>query len=182
MRRKAEPGITLQATPDSAPEGGLLAPAMNIDITRDGAVDPREIDGLRETVGWDRSDGDYAEVLAKAYTYYIARDRHGQLVGYMSVVSDGIADAFLLDLVVHPQNQHKGIGTRIVRRAISDMKNAGVQCVHVTFAPHLEPFYAQCGLCVIKAGIVDFKNMKWDAECQQPDGSATPETAPGAAP
>ncbi|MFC1451820.1 GNAT family N-acetyltransferase [Verrucomicrobiota bacterium] len=141
---------------------------MSTSIVRDGPVEPEEIDGLREAVGWERSDGDYTEVLAKACTYYTVRDQHGHLVAYMSVLSDGVADAFLLDLAVHPTHQHKGIGTRIVRRAISDMQTVGVQCVHVTFAPHLEPFYAQCGLHIIKAGIVDFKNMKWNEECQEP--------------
>jgi GNAT superfamily N-acetyltransferase len=135
---------------------------MSADIVRDGPVEPVEIDGLREAVGWDRSDGDYAEVLAKAYTYYTVRDQHRKLVAYMSVLSDGVADAFLLDLVVRPEHQHQGIGTRIVRRAVSDMKTVGVQCVHVTFAPNLEPFYAHCGLHIIKAGIVDFKNMEWN--------------------
>ena len=133
---------------------------MNIDITRSAPVDPKEIEDLRQTVGWDRSEGTYEEILARHLTYYTVRDQDGLLVAYMSVLSDGVADAFLLDLVVRPQYQRQGIGTRVVRRAITDMKAAGVQCVHATFEDHLEPFYAQCGLHIIKAGIVDFKNMK----------------------
>ena len=139
---------------------------MSMDITRDAPVAPQEIGDLREAVGWDRSEGTYKEILARHYAHYTMRNREGLLVAYMSVLSDGVADAFLLDLVVRPQYQHKGIGTRMVRRAIADMKAAGVQCVHVTFDDHLEPFYAQCGLHILKAGIVDFKNMKWNEEGQ----------------
>ena len=136
-----------------------------MEITRDGHVEPKEIEDLREAVGWDSSEGNYGRILTTHYTYYTVRNQDGLLVAYMSVLSDGIADAFLLDLVVRPQCQHKGIGTRLVRRAILDMKGAGVQCVHVTFDEHLEPFYAQCGLHILKAGIVDFKNMAWHDEC-----------------
>lgn len=141
--------------------------SMRYEITRDAPVHPKEIEDLRESVGWDRSEGTYGEVLSRHYTHYTVRDRSDQLIAYMSVMSDGVADAFLLDLVVHPQFHHKGIGTGIVRRAITDMKAAGVQCVHVTFDDHLESFYRQCGMHMFKGGIVDFKNMKWEAGGQQ---------------
>jgi GNAT superfamily N-acetyltransferase len=140
---------------------------MNPEVVRDGAVKPDEIEGLRQAVGWDRNGAAYDKVLARHYTYYTVRDGSGLLVGYMSVLSDGIADAFLLDLIVHPEWQHRGIGERIIRRAISDMKNAGVQCVQVTFNEELEPFYAKCGFHIFKGGIIDFKNMKWDEKGNQ---------------
>jgi GNAT superfamily N-acetyltransferase len=94
---------------------------MSTDIVKDGPVEPAEINGLREAVRWGRSDADYSEVLRKAYTYYTVRDRHGQLIAYMSVLSDGLADAFLLDLVVHPKYRKKGIGTK------SDFANNAVR-------------------------------------------------------
>lgn len=136
--------------------------AYVMDITRDGPIEPKEIEDLREAVGWDRSEGTYRQVLDRHYAYYTVRDRNGNLVAYMSVLSDGVADAFLLDLVVHPQYQHKGIGGRMVRKAVTDMKAAGIQCVHVTFDDHLEPFYAKCGFHIFRGGIIDFKNMPWD--------------------
>ena len=137
---------------------------MQPDIVRDGPVEAGEIEDLRQAVGWDRSEGTYDRVLARHYVHYTVRDNGGRLIGYMSVLSDAVADAFLLDLVVHPQCQRKGIGTRLVRRAVRDMKDAGVQCVQVTFDERLEPFYAQCGFHIFKAGIIDFKNMEWDDE------------------
>ena len=135
-------------------------------ITRDGPVTPGEIADLREAVGWDRSDETYERVLATHYTHYTVRDAGGRLVGYMSVLSDGVADAFLLDLAVHPEYQRSGIGTRIVQCAIRDMRQAGIRCVQVTFSDHLEPFYAQCGFHIFKGGIIDFRNMEWDGPCQ----------------
>lgn len=135
---------------------------MNTKISRDGPVQPKEIADLRQAVGWDRSEDTYEQTLPKHYTHYTARDTDNRLVGYMSVLSDGVSDAFLIDLAVHPELQKTGIGARIVHRAIRDLKDAGVRCVQVTFGNELEPFYAQCGFHILKGGIIDFKNMKWN--------------------
>ena len=144
---------------------------MNFEIIRDGPVEPREIENLRQTVGWDRSEGTYDRTLPRHYARYTVRDADHQLVGYMSVLSDGVADAFLLDLAVHPRWQKGGMGTRIVRTAIQDLKEAGVRCVQVAFTDDLEPFYAQCGFHIFKGGIIDFKNMAWNEERQPGDDS-----------
>lgn len=135
---------------------------MKQEIVRDGPVLPKEIANLRHAVGWDRSEGTYGRTLPRHFAHYTVRGAEDGLVGYMSVLSDGVSDAFLLDLVVHPQCQKTGLGTKIVRRAIRDLKDAGVRCVQVTFNDDLEPFYAQCGFHILKGGIIDFKNMNWD--------------------
>lgn len=132
---------------------------MKLGIERDAPVQPGEIADLRQAVGWDRSEETYDRTLPRHCTHYTARDADNRLVGYMSVLSDGVSDAFLLDLTVHPECRKKGLGTRIVRRAIRDLRDAGVRCVQVTFADDLEPFYAQCGFHIFKGGIIDFKNM-----------------------
>ena len=123
-------------------------------------MEPREIEDLRQAVGWDRSEGTYARTLPRHYAHYTVRDADNRLIGYMSVLSDGVADAFLIDLAVHPRYQRSGIGSRIVRRAILDLKEAGVRCVQVTFSGDLEPFYAQCGFHIFKGGIIDFKSRQ----------------------
>lgn len=84
---------------------------MNPIILRDGPVDPQEIEDLRSAVGWDRCEGTYEHILQRHYAYYTARTGDGKLVGYMSVLSDGIADAFLLDLMVHPEHRKNGLGS-----------------------------------------------------------------------
>ena len=135
---------------------------MDYTIHKNGTVEPDEIEDPREAVGWDRSEGIYEQVLQRHYAYYTARSANGKLIGYVSVLSDGVADAFLLDLMVHPEHQGTGLGKQLVKRAVSDMKQAGIQCVQVTFNDHLEPFYAKCGFHIFKGGIIDFKNMQYN--------------------
>jgi GNAT superfamily N-acetyltransferase len=135
---------------------------MDLEVARDGPVEPHEIEELRAAVGSDRCVGTYDRILREHYTHYTVRPLDGRLIGYLSVLSDGVADAFLVDLMVHPGYQDDGVGTRLVRRAVADLKRAGVQCVQVTFNEELEPFYTQCGFHVFKAGIIDFNTMQWE--------------------
>lgn len=131
-------------------------------IIRDGPIEPEEIEDLRQSVGWERTGGTYTEVLRRHFVNYTVRDEAGGLIGYVSVLSDGIADAFLLDLMVHPKHQQSGLGTRLVIRAVTDMQAAGIQCVQVTFDADLAPFYSQCGFHIFGGGVIDFKHMQWN--------------------
>ncbi len=47
----------------------------------------------------DRSEGIYGQILKQHYAHYTVR-LNSELIGYVSVLSNGIADAFLLDLMV----------------------------------------------------------------------------------
>ena len=134
---------------------------METEIVRNGSVEPDEIEDLRAAVGWERTDDTYLKILQRHYAHYTIRDEHGNLAAYVSVLSDGISDAFLLDLMVHPLHQRRGMGRRLVTRVISDLKSAGIQCVQVTFNEELTGFYQGCGFHVFGGGIIDFKHMDW---------------------
>ena len=99
---------------------------MRPEIIRDAVVDPVEIESLRVAVGWDRSEGTYEQVLRGHFAPYSACGADGLLVGYLSVLSDGTADALFLDLMVHPDHQRTGIGTRLVTEAVADMRDDSV--------------------------------------------------------
>ena len=94
----------------------------------------------------------------ETHTYFVARDNE-KLVGFVSVISDGAADAFLVDLIVHPDFQKQGLGKELVRRAVKYSESIGVQCVHVTFNRSEEEFYRKCGFHIFGGGIIDFKKM-----------------------
>lgn len=139
---------------------------LNPEIVRDGPVEPVEIEALRAAVGWDAGEGRYAEILKRHFTYYTVRAEDGRLIGYVSILSDGIADAFLLDLMVHPDFQGRQIGRRLVKRGIRDMKEAGIQCVQVTYDERLRGFYASCGFHLFGGGVIDFHTMDRKAEAE----------------
>ena len=128
-------------------------------VIRDDNITGREIEDLRVVIGWDRMGGKYDQIMKKAYTRYSVRDKK-KLIGYLSVLSDGIADAFLVDLMVHPEYQGKEIGKQMVKHAILDLKDEGIKCIQVIFNPELETFYKRFGFHILKEGIIDNETMK----------------------
>ena len=111
----------------------------SIEITQDSIITDIEIEELRSSVGWDNRTGPFSELKEKLYTYFTAR-KDGRLIGFIDVLSDGIADAYLQDLAVHPDYQRIGIGTELVNRAINYLKSQNIKAIQVTFIPRLTKF------------------------------------------
>jgi GNAT superfamily N-acetyltransferase len=124
-------------------------------IQRNANLKGQQIEDLRVAVGWDRMDGYYDRILARAYTHFSVHADDGRLVAFVNVISDGIADAFLVDLMVHPDYQGKGIGQALAIKVINDLRGDGIRAIEVIFEPHLESFYRACGFHIMQSGIID---------------------------
>ena len=140
-------------------KSALFLNMNNFKITANGKVSDYEINALRKAVGWDFTEGSYNVSLPKAYAYFIVRASR-KLVGFVSIISDGVNDAFLIDLMVHPDYQKKNIGYNLVMSAAKLIKAKKIQCLQVTFNPGNWKFYKKCGFHIFKGGIMDFKHMK----------------------
>ena len=126
----------------------------SLPIERGQPVTPGEIATLRAAVGWDRCEDSQERVLRGSERYYTVRDQD-RLIGFLNVISDGVADALLVNVIVHPDFQRKGLGQALVRRAVSDLTADGIQCIQTTFLPDREEFYRKCGFYILGGGIVD---------------------------
>jgi GNAT superfamily N-acetyltransferase len=67
---------------------------------------------------------------------------------------DGGVHAILLDTVVDPNAQRRGIGSALVRRAVEEARAAGCEWLHVDYEPHLASFYEGCGFQSTQAGLI----------------------------
>ena len=76
----------------------------------------------------------------------VAGDR---AVGTGMVLGDGATFAYLKDIVVHPEWQGRGIGTRIVEALLAIIRRAQPDGMLVTLftGQHLAEFYEQFGFC-----------------------------------
>ena len=77
-----------------------------------------------------------------------------KLVGFVQVCWDGGVHAILLDTVVDPNAQRRGIGSALVRRAVEEARAAGCEWLHVDYEPHLASFYEGCGFQSTQAGLI----------------------------
>lgn len=129
-----------------------------VEIEQEGKVTDIEIEKLRSSVGWDNKTGSFLVLSKRLYTYFTAR-KDGKLIGFIDILSDGIADAYLQDLVVHPDFQRKGIGSKLVKRAIRFLQKNNIKFIQVTFHPECEAFFKKFGFYIYKAGVIDRDTM-----------------------
>jgi GNAT superfamily N-acetyltransferase len=116
-------------------------------------VGTKELNALFASVWPDHPSGDMQPILERALVYVCAYDE-GKLIGFAKVVGDGGIHGFLLDPMVAPKWQRKGIGKRLVQACIEESRRKGVQWLHVDFEPHLRHFYTACGFSSTNAGLL----------------------------
>jgi len=75
-------------------------------------VSAKAIADLREAVSWNRMENVYKNPAMTSYFHITVYDDK-RLIGYIDSVSNGVTDAYIQDLVVHPDYQGKGIGTEL---------------------------------------------------------------------
>lgn len=127
------------------------------------SLKPEDLGRLRQIVGWDAAIELYQQTLGKTYLWvgcFIGEE----LVGYVDVVSDGVADAYIRDLIIHPQHQRQGLGTRLVSLAIDQVRHDGIRMVSVVFDPQLTAFYQGLGFHLAAGGLIDFGSKDSDAD------------------
>ncbi len=77
------------------------------------------------------------------------------LRGFVHACWDGGAHAFVLDTVVDPVHQRRGIGRALVLTLKREVSAAGCRWLHVDYEPHLAPFYRDaCGFQATDAGLL----------------------------
>jgi GNAT superfamily N-acetyltransferase len=118
---------------------------------------------LFSTTGWNEEYKLTAEELDHAIRrswYFLAAYENGQLVGAGRIVSDGAFHALIVDVIVRPSHQRRGLGTAIVRRLLARCQAGRIRDVQLFCARGKEPFYRQLGFVPRPAESpgMDFKN------------------------
>ena len=114
-------------------------------------VSAKELADLRESVGWSRMEREYKNPLLTSY-YHIAVYEKELLIGYIDCVSNGVTDAYIQDLMVHPDYQGRGIGTDLMKKMIDYLKNKHIYMISVIFEEKLKSFYERFGFFYMLCG------------------------------
>ena len=81
---------------------------------------------LYEAVGWTNYT-QKPEMLEAAYKNSLhvlaALNDEGKLVGILRAVGDGASILFIQDILVYPEYQHQGIGTKLLQMILEKYKN-----------------------------------------------------------
>ncbi|WP_027399069.1 GNAT family N-acetyltransferase [Anaerovorax odorimutans] len=104
---------------------------------------------LYETTGWNGRVGIYSkEDLYNAIGnswYLIAAYNEDKFIGFGRVISDGVYQTFITDVIIHPDFQRKGIGSEIVKLLMKRCKSKGLQWIQLSAAKGKKKFYEKLG-------------------------------------
>lgn len=131
---------------------------------RDTLPDPLEYFGLFESTGWNQEYALTSEELERAirdsWCLVTAYDE-GKLIGSGRVVSDGVFHALIVDVIIRPEYQKRGIGTLIMRRLLERCRDARLRDVQLFCARGKAPFYHRLGFVsrAEDAPGMDFKGL-----------------------
>ncbi|HPY59444.1 MAG TPA: GNAT family N-acetyltransferase [Methanospirillum sp.] len=92
---------------------------------------------------WD--DSVLCGIVNKSFAFVAAIGPDGRWIGMGRIISDGVSDAYLQDIVVLPEWREKGIGTRIVEKLLSICRDAGIGWIGIIAAPETSYFYRRSG-------------------------------------
>ena len=129
---------------------------MAVELRVRGTVDDGELSTLHAR-SFDTADVvvvPWSARLRRHSLLWVSAEDAGRLVGFANVIGDGGRHAVLLDVLVDPAHQRRGIGTRLVELAAEAAREAGCDWLHVDFEAALADFYLQaCGFDGTAAGL-----------------------------
>lgn len=96
----------------------------------------------------------WAERLERYSIAWVGAFDGADLIGFVHACGDGGRHAFLLDTVVDPDHQRRGIGRALIAKLVAEVTAAGCDWLHVDYEPRIGPFYAAGGFRPTDAGLL----------------------------
>ena len=126
----------------------------NIAIQLVHSWDEVEIANLYRAGGWWKEEYDPKEIprlIQGSFLFAVAVDKKtGRAAGMGRVISDGVSDGYIQDLVVLPEYRKTGIGTRIVSTLVEKCVESGISWIGLIAEPDTEKFYLPSGFHPMK--------------------------------
>ena len=106
-------------------------------LTSDRAIDPNELESLCQAVGWKRRPLDKVQkAIARSFllvAIWEISNSPRQLIGFARVVSDAVFHATLLDMVIHPDFQSRGLGKKALAYVVTHIHQPPVCSVKLKY-------------------------------------------------
>ncbi len=102
--------------------------------------------GLSRLAGWNQTRRDWDRYLALAPEGCFLAEDEGRPAGTATTTSYGREIAWIGMVLVHPDFRRRGLGTALLRRAISHLREErGIVCVRLDATPDGRPLYEGLG-------------------------------------
>jgi len=137
---------------------------MQIDYTFIAEPTPLQIEGVLELYrlqGWWGSLGDQDPALAGAIIRgshcFVIASHEGCLVGMGRTISDRASDAYIQDLIVHPEHRGRGIGKRMVQELVGRLQSDGLGWIGLVAEAGTWDFYRRIGFADMPGSVLMLK-------------------------
>ncbi|TYR81535.1 GNAT family N-acetyltransferase [Priestia megaterium] len=116
---------------------------------------PDKLFTLYDEVKWNDflqlSKGQVHEAIVQSWYVVSAYDRE-QLIGTGRIISDGIINAYLCGVVVHPDYQCRGIGREIIHKLVHKSRESNLH-IQLFCTEDMVCFYEKLGFSRFAAGM-----------------------------
>ena len=113
-----------------------------------------EIVELYKAGGWWKESYESSgvgQLIKGSYAFAVVVDKKtGKTIGMGRIISDGVSDAYIQDLIVLPEFRNRGIGKQLVQLLLKRCKGDGILWIGLIAEPDQDGFYSTIG----------FKQMK----------------------
>lgn len=134
-----------------------MAPVPPPEVKLVRAWDSDQIVALYRAGGWWKEDYDPAGIpslIAGSFLFAVAVDPALDVaIGMGRVISDGVSDAYIQDLVVLPEVRRSGVGRKIVSLLVTSCWDRGVRWIGLISQPGCDNFYRELGFVEMKGYI-----------------------------
>lgn len=93
----------------------------------------------------------HREILLNSYKSIVAIDAN-EIIGFITIISDGVLSAYMPLLEVIPKYRNRGIGEKLVQLAIDEMKD--IYMLDLSCDDHLVAFYKKFGMYKTNAMVI----------------------------
>ncbi len=108
-----------------------------------------EIVNLYKAGGWWKDCYDISGIpglIKRSFAFAVAIDKKNKkTVGIGRVLSDGLSDAYLQDIIILPEYRKKGIGKKLVLSLVDFCKKRKISWIALISEPNQEDFYKKLG-------------------------------------
>jgi len=117
-------------------------------IFKETLPDIKEYWDLFQTTGWNQEYNFSIQDLANAIQnswYSMSIYDSDKLIGFGIVIADGVHHALIVDLIIHPDYQSKGLGSRLLDKLVSKCKKNKIRDIQLFSAKDKYAFYEKFG-------------------------------------
>lgn len=127
---------------------------MSVEFLIVKEADPQQIKELFLEGGWWNDENDkiefFVDSLIKNTFLFAVAKYDGRIVGMGRVLSEGMSDAYIQDVVVLKDFRKQGIGGGIIRLLLKELLERKISWIGLISVPGEENFYKEIGFEVMK--------------------------------